>query len=125
MKIQLPEVYFCKFSSTLKAIRPFVYTKEAMIDKIGESRSARIIWPWQLLSSRTFTSSTRRGGVDASLLGRGDGTTFLASPLVLVCHPRLDIRRELGPQIHELNDVLVDHRWFHVYWILAVPPKTV
>lgn len=60
-----------------------------------------------------------------SLLWGGDDITFLASPQVLVCHPRLDKRFELGPQINTVELILVYDRGVSVYWVPAIPSEAV
>lgn len=55
------------------------------------------------------------------LFRRGDSTTFLTFPQILVCHPRLDVRLELMPQILNVEDLLADDRRVRVYWVPAIP----
>jgi len=62
---------------------------------------------------------------NASLLRRGDCATFLTFPQILVCHPRVDVRCELGSQIHKADDVLMDDRGLRVDCILAIPPEAI
>jgi hypothetical protein len=96
--------------------------EEAAIDRIRGDGSAETL-RFFILSTRVVTTNIYI--VDASLLWRGDSSTFLAFPQILICHPCLDVRCELGPQIHKINDVLVDNRRFCVYWIPTIPSEAI